>query len=119
MQQSLGAQERDAVRDVNDLIDSAAKGLAEFDDEPPEYDVFEQDVAKYDKMRVSAIEALNDSLIDLREARGTSEALMDQASNEEKTQFQRLSDLIEVAAGDVADTVEAFGGTVDTGDKGN
>ena len=119
LQQILKGEERDAARDINDLIDSAAKGLAEFDDEPPEFDTFEQEMAKFDQMRVSAIEALNDSLIDLREAMGTAQAMMEQASENDKDRFQRLRDLIEVAAGDVADTVEAFGGTVDSQESGN
>jgi len=105
---------KDAMVEAADFINSAGASVAEFTDEPPEKEVVDKDFAAFDEKRLSAVEAANDALQDLRQALGLLESLSDDPNPEAVKWATGVKSLVAVALDDVWGAIEALGGTPET-----
>lgn len=104
---------KDGLGDVKALVDSAGTGVADFTAEVPDFEQFKSQLALFDEQRLKAIQETNDSVHDLREAKGIVQSLESGATSELTTKLDDLASLIDVAIGDLSDAITSMGGTVD------
>ncbi len=105
------ASEREALKEILERINSAGAGVGEHVLPAPSWQDFAQDSVKFDKERMAAIEAANDAVVDLRDARGIAADRAEQATGATKTALSDLAKVIDVAADDTADAIKALGST--------
>jgi len=103
---------RDGLLDVVDMIDACGESLADYSEEPPAADKIKADFAVFDDRRLKAIEAANDSLMDLREALGIIDGMIDDFHGSELVKADDLRGLLRSAMDDVEGTVTGYGGKV-------
>lgn len=97
-----------ALDDILEIVDSVGATLTDVGASPPTMDDVKRDFAGVDDRRKRAIEAANDAYFELSEAQGASKSLEDTYPD-----FIKLSDLLNIALGDVAEAVAAYGGQVE------
>lgn len=106
-------ENKDALTDAKALIDSAGAGIADYTEEVPEFEQFKNRLAEFDDQRLKAIQETNDSIHDLREAKGIVESLEGSGTGNLTSQLEDLAALIDVAISDLSDAVTTMGGTVE------
>jgi len=111
---AASAKDKEALSEARALIDSAGAGIADFSAEPPHFDVFRGQIARFDDMRLKAIQEANDSLHDLSEAKGIAKSLQETGGPEISTKVTDWAELIEVASADLADAIRTLGGVIET-----
>lgn len=104
---------RQALAEVEEILNVVGKRLTEYTDEPPELVEVEASFAELDEHRLRAIEAGNDSIHELEEAIGILRAISaEQASGYTNLLSELINDLVEIVD-DIGGAVEAFGGTIE------
>lgn len=106
-------EQKDALEDVKALIDSAGAGIADYTADVPEFEEFKKQLPQFDDQRLKAIQESNDSLHDLREARGMLDSLEANAPQESVSKFEDLASLVDVAIGDLSDAITSMGGVIE------
>lgn len=108
-----GSDLRNALAEMSDLLDSAGATLVDHAVPPPPQSEIDAAFAKYDDARLKAIEAANDALHDLREARGIAEGLYEQVPGL-RTPLDHLASLHSVAEEDLLSALKSLGGKDET-----
>ena len=111
--QLAGSDLRNALAELADLLDSAGATLVDHALPPPPQSEVDADFAHFDEARLKAIEATNDALHDLREARGIAEGLYEEVPGL-RTPLDHLASLHSVAEEDLLSALESLGGKDET-----
>jgi hypothetical protein len=98
----------EVMDEIIDLINSSGQSLAEGVGDVPTLEEIEQSYAAADDRRLKWIEAASDGYIDIRSAYNFADSM-----SEEDPQFDALAGLLDLASQDMADAVDALGGSVD------
>lgn len=106
--QSASGAAKDALDEVLSILDSAGAALEDFQEAPPAEKEFKDNFAKYDDIRLKAIDAGNDALHLLREAKSVFAAYKSDTKNDLNTTTEGLVDLAE---SDLKEAITAWGGT--------
>lgn len=112
--QMEGSQLRDALGEMADLLDSAGASLVDHSLSPPPKAEIEAAFGQFDEARLKAVEATNDALHDLREARGIAEGLYESVPGL-RTPLDHLATLTTVAEEDLLSALTSLGGRDETG----
>jgi hypothetical protein len=101
------ADVKQSLDDIMDSIDSAGNALGDEVGEEPHRDQVEKDLAKSEARRVNLCALVNDSLHDLRDARGIVDSLADSNG---VGPLEPIGVKIDVAMEDLRGALEALGG---------
>lgn len=96
------AAQKQSLADIQDAIDSAGSGLAEEDEDPPTKEQVAKDMKGFEAKRAKLCDLINDSLHDLRDARGIVDSLDGPLEN--------VGIKIDAALDDLRGALEALGG---------
>lgn len=105
---TLGGEAEEALAAILETLDGVGSVLTDLAAPPPGLEQVRARFAESDDARKRAIADGNDAYFELGEALGASRSLEEQYPD-----FIKLSDLLSIAQGDVAEAVEAFGGRVE------
>lgn len=108
MQGSLGGEGEDALEQVLEALDGVGTVLTDLAAPPPSLEEVRAGFASADDRRKQAIADGNDAYFELGDVLGNVRSLEDKYPD-----FIKLSDLLSLAQGDVAEAVEALGGRVE------
>lgn len=106
------AADREALDEVQALLDSAAATLADFGGEPPTREAFRAQLPAYDEQRLEAIQACNDAYGDLEQAIGILRSLTEEPGTVAEP-AGALADTLTVIADDLRSAIETLGGVVE------
>ncbi len=107
---------KEALGDAETMIDSAGAGIADFVTEPPSFEQFQKSIVAQDEKRLKAVQAANDGLHDLDEARGIVESISEDAKGPLKTQVTSLTSMFDVCVQDLEDAIGSLGGKIEKND---
>jgi chromosome segregation ATPase len=99
--------------DIQEVLDGTGENLSKYAGEPPPKEEFEKDLAKETKRRQEAIDAANDTIRDLQEAKYIITALADANKGKEREELEKLDALVDVAIEGLQSAIEAYGGKVE------
>lgn len=104
---------QEGAADVSELLDSAGAQLGDFSEPPPDEATVAKSFGEHDDRRLKAIEAANDALHDLRDARGLVRSLLDGSDETLRPRFDVLFETIRGAIEEVASAIAVMGGEVE------
>lgn len=104
-------QAKEGLQDILDYLDSAGAGIADYAVEPQSADEIRKKYKEFEDQRRKSVQAINDAIRDLEEARGIAASLEEDQPN---YSGKGLSGLIDVAIDDLKGAVEALGGKLES-----
>jgi len=104
---------KDALTDIEDSVDSAGNGIADYAAEPPTLESVKKDFKKADDARLKAISDANDCRQDLLDALDVADEAATNGPKDAREEMSKLGDLIDTAIVDLQDAIKALGGVVE------
>jgi hypothetical protein len=102
-----------ALSDIEEYVDSAGNGIAEFAVEPQTLESVKKDFKMADDARLKAISTANDCRQDLLDALDIADEAATNGPKDARSEMNKLADLLDTAATDVEDAIKALGGVVE------
>jgi hypothetical protein len=109
----------EALLDAKDYLDSCGSAVSDFSGEPPAFGTYKAEMKEHKTELADSLQASCDAYIDLNEAIGCVDAVVDGASPKLKPKLEAYLDAMTTAQDDLGAAIEAFGGKIPDTDSGN
>lgn len=103
----------EACKGIADFMDSAGSYIADYTEPPASFEEFNSKFAEYDDQRLKAIDAANDTLHEVGEAKGFLEDLQAEPKLASDQTTLDLQDLLDQAEKDLREAIQTLGGKVE------
>lgn len=104
---------KEACASIGEYLDSAGSYLSDYTEPPATFEEFNAKFAENDDNRLKAIDAANDALHEMGEAKGILDDLLNDPKLEKKQVVLDLRDLMEDAEKDLRQAIPVMGGKVE------
>lgn len=104
---------KEACQGIADLMDSSGSYLSDYTEPPATFEEFNAKFAEYDDDRLKAIDAANDALHEVGDAKGFLEDILADPNLEKEQITMDLKDLLDQAQKDLKEAVTTLGGKVE------
>lgn len=104
---------RDASKDMHEFLDLAGSYLSDYTEPPANFEEFNAKFAEHDDARLKSIDAANDSLHEVGEAKGIVDDLFNDPVLEKEQIVIDLRDLINEIEKNLREAIETLGGKVE------